>query len=264
LSSADYAGYHTYGGINDQLLIGPQSPWYALRWRFYARMYQEHGFRMPPVLYTEVNTFYQWKEGHTRSGYEPFEAWQIRDDLIAFEVESAKDPWSVGMAIYCLGASSAEFEGRETANEPVIYEAAGDHNWDHPADARAGVWSQQFGTGGGSYRGGVVQRVAVEPGHQYRLAASMKLETRRPRSRISFQIGYDPTGQTSDGNAATIVWSDDLIAAGKWETDMWYDQIQWLAATGDSVSVWFAGSQPTGDDPFRISLDEIAVTKVES
>ncbi len=263
LATADYAGYHSYGGINDQLLIGPQSPYFALRWRFYAGMYEERGLRMPPVIYTEVNTFYQWKEGHTKAGYEPFEPWQIRDDLIAFEEESRRDPWAVGMAIFLFGSSSAEFEGRETANEPVIYEGAGDHNWNHPADAKAGIWSQQFGSDGGEFTGGVVQRVFVEPGVEYRFTSSMKYETRLPGSLISFRVGYDLTGQTIDGTADSIVWSSDLVETGSRETDIWYSQTLRLTASGSELSIWFSGSQRAGDFPFRISLDEVRLEKVQ-
>ncbi|MHC4230921.1 MAG: PKD domain-containing protein, partial [Planctomycetota bacterium] len=65
LATADYVGYHSYGGIDDLLLIGPQTPYFALRWRFYADMYAARGLRMPPVIYTEANTFYQWKRSAT-------------------------------------------------------------------------------------------------------------------------------------------------------------------------------------------------------
>jgi hypothetical protein len=261
LATADYAGYHAYGGKDDQLLEGPQSPWFANRWRFYAQMYRERGLRMPPVLYTEVNTFGQWKEGHTPPGVKPLQAWQVRDDLVAFERDSRQDPWSVGTAIFLFGSSSAEFEGRETANEPVIYEGAGDHNLGHPADAKAGLFSQQFGTDGGAFAGGLVQVVAVDAGAAYELRSSMKYETRRPRSPASFRMGYDPTGQTTDGAAGTIVWSNDLVAVEARETDVWYDQTLRFTASGGRVSIWLAGSARDGTSPFRISLDEVVLRR---
>ena len=262
LATADYVGYHTYGGNKDLLLIGPQSPYFSLRWRFYADMYAARGLRMPPVIYTEANTFYQWKV-NTPDGKPLFEPWQIRDDLIAFEEESRKDPWSVGIAIYLFGSSSAKFEGREMANEPVIYEGGGDHNWNHPADAKAGIRSQQFGTDAGAFEGGIVQRVQVEPGAEYRLAGTMKYETRLPRSSIAFWVGYDLTGQLNDAAAGTIAWTTDLIAGESRETDIWYTQTLQFTATGDSVSIWFAGSQREGDYPFRISLDEVGLERLE-
>jgi hypothetical protein len=42
LATADYAGYHAYSSPDDQRLVGPQSPWYAHRWRIYAEMYRDH------------------------------------------------------------------------------------------------------------------------------------------------------------------------------------------------------------------------------
>ena len=132
LAVADYVGYHSYGGIQNQLMIDPpgapeEQPWFSLRWRMYMNTYQQNGWRMPPVVYTECTTFYAWK------GF--FTAAQIRDDLIAFETETKPDPWSMGMAIYLMGSHSPQWDGWDVANEPTIYEGCGDYNLDHPADA---------------------------------------------------------------------------------------------------------------------------------
>jgi len=262
LATADYAGYHAYGGNKDQLLNGPQSPWFANRWRFYAQMYRERGLRMPPVIYTEVNTFNQWK-GNVPPGVKPRAAWEIRDDLIAFEKDSRKDPWAVGMAIFLFGSSSAEFAGRETANEPVIYEASGDHNLENPADAKTGLFSQQFGTDGGEFEGGLVQPVSVHAGLRYRLASAMKYETRLPRSRPSFWVGYDLTGQTSDSAARSIVWSSELIAAEERETDLWYAQELEVTASGPRVSIWFRASPDPDAGGFRVFVDEVKLEEVQ-
>ncbi len=261
LATADYVGYHSYGGQKDLLLMGPQRPYYALRWRFYADMYAARGLRMPPVIYTEANTFYQWKV-NTPNGQPLFEPWQIRDDMIAFAEESRKDPWSVGIAIYLFGSSSAQFAGREMANEPVIYEGCGNYNYNHPADAQAGIRSQQFGTDAGEFSGGIVQRVQVEPGAEYRLTSVMKYETRLPRSSIAFWVGYDVTGQLNDAGSNSIEWTADLIDGESRETDIWYTQTLQFTAVGDSVSIWFAGSQREGDYPFRISVDEVRLEQI--
>ena len=262
LATADYAGYHAYGGNKDQLLNGPQSPWFANRWRFYAQMYRERGLRMPPVIYTEVNTFNQWK-GNVPPGVKPRAAWEIRDDLIAFEEDSRKDPWAVGMAIFLFGSSSAEFAGRETANEPVIYEASGDHNLNNPADAKTGLFSQQFGTDGGEFEGGLVQRVSVRAGVRYRLASATKYETRLPRSRPSFWVGYDLTGQTSDSAASSIVWSPELITAEERETDIWYAHGLEVTASGPQVSIWFRASPDPDAGGFRVFVDEVKLEEVQ-
>jgi hypothetical protein len=167
------------------------------------------------------------------------------------------------MAIFLFGSSSAEFEGRETANEPVIYEGAGDHNWNHPADAKAGVAAQQFGANENLFEGGVAQRIPVEPGVEYRLTSRMKYETKRPRSLVSFRVGYDPTGQTMNGNASSIVWTSDLIEAESRETDMWYEESLRFTVPTNAVSIWFAGSQRADSVPFRITIDEVALERVQ-
>ncbi len=254
LATADYAGYHTYSSPKDQRLVGPQSAWYAHRWRFYASLYRERGLRMPPVLYTEMNEWSQWKEGRTPPGVPPSQPWEIRDDFIAFERESATDPWAVGIAIFLFGSSSAQFEGRETANEPVIYEAAGDHNWSHPADARGGVASQQFGSEASGFAGGLVQRLAVEADVEHLFTTSLKFETRQPGSDVVLRMGYDPSGQTADGNAGTIEWSDDLVSAERRESDVWYASSLRFVPDGPQASIWVSVSS---HKPVRVSLDDV-------
>jgi PKD repeat protein len=258
LATADYAGYHTYSSPKDQRLVGPQSAWYAHRWRSYVKMYRDRGLRMPPVLYTEMNEWYQWKEDHTPPGVSPSQPWEIRDDFIAFERESATDPWAVGIAIFLFGSSSAQFAGRETANEPVIYEGAGDHNWSHPADAREGVFSQQFGSEAAGFTGGVVQRLAVEAGVEHVLTASLKFETRQPATDVVLRMGYDPTGQTADGNGGTIVWSGDLVSGEGRESDIWYTSSLRFVPGGPQASIWVSVAN---DKPVRISLDDVKVEK---
>ena len=258
LASADYVGYHAYGGIHDQLMVGPESPYFAHRWRFYAQMYKERGYRMPPVIYTEATTFYAWKQGHTPPGYTPFQPAQIRDDLIAFERESRQDPWSVGMTLFLIGASSAQWEGWEVANEPIIYQGAGDHNWSNPADAKSGVSSQQFGAQG-AFRGGIVQVVNLQAGATYEITTSMKYETYGPRRKVAYRVGYDPSGQATDPDAPILVWSDDLVAAEKRETDMWYTGRHRFTATASQASIWIAAAQDDGYDPFRVSVDDLKI-----
>ena len=90
----------------------------------------------------------------------------------------------------------------------------------------------------------------------------MKYETRLPRSEIAFRVGYDLTGQTSDGAASTIVWSGDLVESEARETDIWYTQTDRFQAAGRTVSIWFSGSQASGTAAYRISLDEVKVEKI--
>ena len=82
------------------------------------------------------------------------------------------------------------------------------------------------------------------------------------RSLIAYWVGYDLTGQLSNAGAGSIEWTADLIDSESRETDIWYTQSLQFTAVGDSVSIWFAGSQREGDFPFRISLDEVGLEKI--
>ena len=119
-------------------------------------------------------------------------------------------------------------------------------------------------TDAGVFEGGIVQRIQVEPGAEYRLTSTMKYETRLPRSLIGYWIGYDLSGQFNDSGADTIEWTADLIESESRETDIWYTQTLEFTAIGNSVSIWFAGSQREGEYPFRISLDTVSLEKIDS
>ncbi len=253
LAGADYVGYHSYGSAADMLMCGPDAPWYAHRWRYYAAMYAQYGYRMPPVIYTECTTWSGWKG--------LLSAAQIRDDLMLFESQSRLDPWSVGMTIFICGDNGG-WAGFETANEPTIYEGCGDYNAAHPADAYAGVYSQQFGETSGGFTGGIRQAVAVTAGHSYQLDHAAKLETYGVNTSVSYRVGYDLTGQTSNPAAGSIVWTGDLIAAEYREKDMWYANTLSFTATGSSVSIWFKGSQASGLHPWRLMVDDVSLVDI--
>lgn len=261
LAIADYVGYHAYGGINDQLMVGPEMPWFSLRWRMVKDLYDANGHRMPPVIYTECTTFHAWKQGYANPWFEP---WRIRDDLIAFGgLTRQADPWSVGMCIFLVGSQSAQWDGWEVANEPTIYEGCGDYNLDHPADAWEGLYSQQFGQTSGGFRGGVRQVIGVSAGTEYRLDHWMKYETYGVNTDVGYRVGYDLTGQSANPDAGTIVWTSDLIDAHARETDWWYEHTRVLTATGPSVSIWFEGAQPPGLDAYRIMIDKVSLRSTD-
>lgn len=71
-------------------------------------------------------------------------------------------------------------------------------------------------------------------------------------------MGYDPSGQTADGNAGTIVWSDDLVSAERRESDMWYTSSQRFLSSGPQVSIWVSVS---GNKPVRASLNDVELEK---
>lgn len=196
LGTADYAGYHAYGGDKDQLLIGPQSPWFANRWRFYAEMYHDRRLRMPPVIYTEVNTFNQWKGKIAVS--------VVRDNLIAFEKVSRKDPWAVWHGRLPFRLELGRVHGTRDRERAPDLRSFRRSQPQLPGGREGRSRLAAVGSDGGDFEGGVAQPVPVRAGASYRLSSSMKYETRRARSRPSFEVGYDLTGQTTDAAASTV------------------------------------------------------------
>ena len=170
----------------------------------------------------------------------------------------ANDPWALGLAIFTFGLSSANWTGWEVSSEPIIYEGAGDHNWNHPADAAAGAHSQQVGADGGDFVGGLVQRLNVEAGRSYQITTSMKYRTFRPGSRVTYRVGIDSTGQTTNGRAGSIFWGNELIGTQFRETEVWTASSELFTATGGTVSIWIEATSPSLE-PFRISVDEVSV-----
>jgi hypothetical protein len=207
-------------------------------------------------VYTEATTFYAWKGSFT--------ATQIRDDLNTWEGNTKHvDPWQVGCCVYLLG-SNAQWFGWEIATEPTIYNGCGDYNYNHPADAWDGIYSQQFGqTGTGGYTGGIVQALSVTAGKTYRLESTMKYETYGLNTDVAYYMGLDPTGQTNDPNASSIEWSTDLIDLDSRETDWWYTSSIDRLATGSQMSAWFKASQASGRPAFRISLDDVKLHELD-
>ncbi len=255
LEVADYVGYHSYGSDADELMTGPDNPWYAHRWRMYANTYATNGYRMPPVIYTEATTWSGWK------GY--FSAAAIRDDLILFEQQSRQDPWAVGITLFICGDNGGWY-GWQTADEPTIYQGCGDWNAAHPADAADGLYSQQWGLTSGSFAGGIRQAVAVTASTTYELSHSAKYETSGANTVVSYKVGYDLTGQTSNGNAGTIVWSSDLNASEARNTDMWYDHSTQFTATGSTVSIWFRGERLSGSYSWRAMVDDVVLESISA
>ncbi len=73
------------------------------------------------------------------------------------------------------------------------------------------------------------------------------------------RIDRDPTGQTKDPEAKTILWSGDRIKKLKWETDARYPFKEKFYATGHNASVWVRLSQNQEKPLVRILVDEAGV-----
>jgi len=73
-------------------------------------------------------------------------------------------------------------------------------------------------------------------------------------------VGYDPTGQTEDASASTIVWDAQRSLSGYWLTYT-SDPIR---PAEDSISVWLRGVTTRRDDyPFKADFDNFALKQVD-
>jgi hypothetical protein len=118
------------------------------------------------------------------------------------------------------------------------------------------------GREGNTADGGFVQRVeGLSPLETYRLSGRMRSSYAIDPRRQSF-IGWDPTGQTEDPKAATIVWTMLPEVSGVWTPHL-SEPIR--PAKGGAVSVWLRGrcTHPW-EFPFKADFDDIALRKVRT
>jgi len=93
-------------------------------------------------------------------------------------------------------------------------------------------------------------------------APPILFETYGVGTAVTYRVGCDLSGQTADPNAASIVWTPDLIAGEHRETDWWYTNTVVLTASGPQVSIWFKGSQASGMKPWRVMVDDISLKEI--
>ncbi len=114
---------------------------------------------------------------------------------------------------------------------------------------------------GGNADGGWVQQVTgLRHGDAFRLTARIRCSWPLDREHACM-VGIDPTGQTTDPKAATIIWTSGPATHSIWET---------LTAgpvrpAKDTVSIWLRArnTQPQGF-PFRADFDNIALHRVRT
>jgi len=258
IAVADFVGYHAYGGSSDQFQLGPQQDDFALRWRSIKSHYEDLGWRHPAVVYTEAGTYFGWKslEGVT--------ATMVRDEYIEFGPYMQDDEWCVGETIFTVGGYGI-WDDWDIADHPVIIDGIRPWNQDHSADARGGK-SQEWYHDGSNLRSGITQAVGTSSG-DYWLSGWFKYETGNGGDPvdpdITFRIGYDPTGQTGNGDAGTIVWSSDQVASRHLNAYIWYEFGVSITATGSQTSIWFALDQATTSPTGRVYVDALDLRAAE-
>jgi hypothetical protein len=260
---ADYVGYHSGGGPEGVFMCHPDSlEWHALRWRKIKQMYDDRGWRSPPVIYTEATTW-----GANWHGEHPPEA--IRDDIICLYDHMAEDDWSAGLCEFCTGnwegqpwhnSNISNYPGWTTGDYHIIVEPVRQYNMDHPVDSHSGTGSQEILTESGPADAGIVQAIATQIGVQYHFSGWFRHEFTGgwPQDAQVF-VGFDFTGQTVDPDAATVNYTGDLISAGEWNSDQWYQFETDFVAQQEATSVWLRVVKPDGVEA-RVYFDDISVT----
>ena len=99
LSGADYFGYHAYTSREHPGLV---DEYYFSRCRKWVEEYKTRGWRFPPIILTEVGTYYPWKHPEN---YPPGQCVKLdpRPVLKAALEEMNTDTNVIGGCVFCLG-----------------------------------------------------------------------------------------------------------------------------------------------------------------
>ncbi len=272
LAVADYLGHHCYGGPSDDLMVVNQVRddvcSFAMRPRKFKDMYDRRGLRFPPVIATEGSTW----GGNTAYWGDAV----MSNDLTSMGTFMNADRWWCGYTNFVVGASCS-WGGFEIANRPAIIAAVGAWNADHPADAVDGLYAQVFGSGAthpktlsdmtprGQFTGGINQSISgLIPGRRYLASCWLKYEFRGAQpTQLAFHLGIDPTGQTTNGNAATIDWGADQIADKVRIHEIYARAWRTFTASGGTASLWLRASQAAANPSFRCYVDLVEVRQID-
>lgn len=251
LAIADFVGYHAYGGPNDQFQTGPEESDHALRWRTIANLYESNNWRMPPVVYTEGGTYGPWKGTYSKS--------TVADEYVAFGPKMMEDEWNIGETIFTVGCFG--FWCGWDIDDTAIINPIKTWNVANSADARGGKSQKIEHDGSGAFSGGLVQAVSTVSDGVYWLSGWLKYETGNGGDPLdpdmAIYIGYDPTGQTSNSGAGTIVWSSDQIVSRYLTSHIWHEFGLLVEATGSQTSIWFALDQNAAGTSGKLWLDAL-------
>ncbi len=249
---ADFVGYHAYGEPGLDLMNGPNEAYYAHRWRMMKARYDERGWRHPPVIYTESGTYGPWKGRYSTT--------TIADDYEAATLKMMDDDWLLGHTVFCVGGFGF-WDEWDIADDSIFQQRFTAWNVAHTWEARSGR-AQEWYYSGSNYRGGIVQTVSTGSG-DFWLSGWFKYETgiggdpTDPEMR--FRIGYDRTGQRTNADASTVLWSEDQIHARHLEAFVWYRFALPVRSTGSQVSIWFETDQASTTPDGRFYLDDLSL-----
>lgn len=259
LAEADYVGYHAYADPRYNQMCDPRGFDIVERYRQIVAMYEARGWRIPPVIYTEGGD-----HGIDPNGF-PSPA-HVRDDLVCYEGVMRQSPWALGMCYFVTATWPGGWDGYDITRYPEIITACRQVNQAHPVDAHSGLWAQQFGGNRTAFDRGVVQQITTQPGKTYIFDGWFSYTfydgagaTPAWPSSATLRVGWDPTGQTSHPDAATVQWSGNLIGHPLRETDMWFRVQRTFVAAGTHASLWVRGAQAAAVPAVRIGMDDLSL-----
>lgn len=145
----------------------------------------------------------------------------------------------------------------------------GPSGWQRWSRSKTTFWYGDYGRGGsraprvigGSINGtrvdgGFVQRVTgLRKDRRYRLSAWSSSSAQADK-RYQAAVGYDPTGQTSDPRARTIVWTGVGRRSNGYEQAL----VDGIEPKRDAVSIWMAArNQDVGDETYAVDFDDFVL-----
>jgi hypothetical protein len=262
LAVADYVGYHAYGGHNLELMCDESTrDEFSLRWREFAREYQNRGWRFPPVIYTE---------GTIRNGWidkgDQFTPEMIRNDILGFAELIGNDPWAVGLCASLTGVWPMHpGQDKDITKYPErIIEPISRWNQAHPVDAHSGTGSQVIGGNGQPVNRSICQAVPTNAGERYAFSGWFKFEffdcQGQPLGHKAVaQVGFGPTGQTGNPSAQSVQWSENMIGSVIAETDIYYNYRTQFRANGTKSSLWIRFAHPDPKPSTRLCIDNVTL-----
>lgn len=277
LAIADYLGHHVYGWAPDEFMVTNQQQvdpcQFALRPRRFKDMYDRRGWRFPPVIATEGSTSAPWHGKYTPD--------QVYTDLVVMGDYMNADRWWCGYTNFVVGAMCSwpnfDLVGQFLQDGRSMAAAVGDWSLNNPADSMDGLYSQMFGAGevhpkttseltpAGLFNGGINRQVSgLVPGEAYLLICWMKYEFRGYQpAQLAFYLGVDPTGQTSNGNAATIDWGINQLADKAPVHEIFSHVWRTFTPTSSTASIWLRAHHPTNNPSFKCYVDLVEVRQLD-
>ena len=161
--------------------------------------------------------------------------------------------------------ANGDFE-QDEPNQDSNYDPPGWQRWQTRKTAFWYVRDGRNGSGASRVIGGNINDTAIDGGivqqvpgldrkKRYRLSAWVAMSAITDKNYLA-AVGYDPTGQTSDPQAKTIVWTAAGRRSFAWEQIVIDD----VVPRGSSISVWTRGcNAKVGRLTFHVDFDDVVL-----